>query len=419
MSDFIRAIKNHKNGNFIIAEIKLASPSAGFLGKKEEIIRRVRQYEQAGAGAISVVTEKKLFKGDPVFVKKIKENVSLPVLQKEFVTDFKQLERAKEMGADAILLIAGIVSPENLQILVKEAAKLGLEPVVEVNNEAELRVAVRTKTKIIAVNARNLETFNIDVDKARRLLRKIPDKFIKLGFSGINSYREVEKYKKAGADGVLAGTALMKTKNIKKLLNDLIDASVKVKICGIRSLEAARVAVKAGADFLGFNFVTESKRFIDPSSALKIINKIKSRVKTVGIFQDAPVDYVNKIVNELNLDFVQLHGSEKNEYVLKMKKPVIKSIIQSDNPETINADFFILDREKRGKGKMMNLKKATKISNNFSIFFAGGLTSQNVAKVVKIVRPFAVDVAGGVETDGVLDSDKIRKFIQNAKGVLF
>jgi len=192
---------------------------------------------------------------------------------------------------------------------------------------------------------------------------------------------------------------------------------IKVKICGIRTIEAAKAAIDAGADFLGFNFVPTSKRFIDPQKALEIINSIGGQVKIVGVFQNALVGNVIQIASNLGLDFVQLHGYENNNYIKALKTPVIKSITTYDQPQSIKADYFILDRVRRGEGEMVDLEKGAQLAFKLPLFFAGGLNSENVLEVVTKVRPFAVDVAGGVETDGVQDLEKIRLFVRNAKGV--
>lgn len=192
--------------------------------------------------------------------------------------------------------------------------------------------------------------------------------------------------------------------------------SVKVKICGIRSLEAAQTAVNAGADFLGFNFVPSSKRYINPILALEIVNSIRGQIRTVGIFQDSKIAKVNKIASDLKLDFVQLHGNENNEYINKVEIPVIKSITENDQPDKIQADYFLLDRSKRGEGEMVDLEKASKLTTNLPIFIAGGLTPENVASVVSKISPYAVDVASGIETDGHQDLEKIKLFVRNAKG---
>lgn len=219
---FFDAIINPKlNSVAVIAEIKFASPSIGQLGTPEGLLSKVKQYEKAGATAISIVTEIHFFHGDPKFVMQIKNVTPLPVLQKDFILDKYQIYEASLTGADAILFITKFLSKSELIKFVKLAQKLGLESVVEINDEIDLKKAIETNTKIIAVNARNLTTFDIDVDKACDLMKKIPEQFIKLGFSGISSIIEVEKYKKAGAKAVLIGTSLMKAENIGDFLKEL------------------------------------------------------------------------------------------------------------------------------------------------------------------------------------------------------
>lgn len=414
---FKQRILNPRIGDIeLIAEVKLASPTEGKLGEKVDILNRLQEYQNAGADAVSIITENKTFRGSLDLVATIKRStLDIPILQKDFIIDDFQIEEARKLGADALLLIARIVNATQLKRFVKLCREKGLEPVVEVCSLDDLSNAINCGTEIIAVNARDLNTFEVDVERACNILKRIPKKFIKLGFSGVHSRSEVEKYKKAGAKAVLVGTELMKTKNIDRLIKEL-KISVKVKICGIRSTKAARAAIESGADFLGFNFVPSSKRYIDPILALEIINSIRGQIKIVGIFQDAKIAEVNKIVSDLKLDFVQLHGKENNEYINKVGMPVIKSITENDQPDKIKADYFLLDRPNRGEGEMVDLEKASKLTTNLPIFIAGGLTPDNVASVVSQIRPFAVDVAGGIETNGRQDLEKIRLFVRNAKG---
>lgn len=216
---FYQAMLKQRYGKVaIIAEIKLASPSEGHLGDGRDIVKRVKEYENAGVDAISIVTEKRFFKGDPSMMGIIKRVTSLPVLQKDFVIDEYQIYEAKSLQADAILLIARILSEKDLISLVDLSGNLGIEPVVEINSSNDLKKALNTNTKIVAVNARDLDNFKVDVDRACQLLKQIPDQFIKLGFSGIRQKKDVEKYKKAGAKGVLIGTSLMKSNNIARFL---------------------------------------------------------------------------------------------------------------------------------------------------------------------------------------------------------
>ncbi len=221
-SSFIKhLIPQNNNRVAIITEIKLASPTNPYLGSKEEIINRVIEYEKANADAISYITEKHYFKGDISFIRKIKNAVSLPILQKDFIIDTYQIYQAKNIESDALLLIARLIDKNTLVKFVEICKEIGIEPVVEINNEEDLEKAIITTSSIIAVNARDLTTFKVNVDKACILMKKIPDRFIKLGFSGIKSNIEVKKYKQAGAKEVLVGTSLMKAKNIDKFIKGL------------------------------------------------------------------------------------------------------------------------------------------------------------------------------------------------------
>ncbi len=192
---------------------------------------------------------------------------------------------------------------------------------------------------------------------------------------------------------------------------------VKIKICGIRTLVAAIAAVEAGADFLGFNFVPNSKRKITLFGAKEIVKRVKGKVSFVGVFQNADSKEVNRIAEEVGLDFVQLHGQEDNLYIAKIKKPVIKSFTLLDNPESIQATYLMLDRVVQGQGDMVNIEKAKAYAKIFPLFLAGGLTPENVKEIVKRVQPCGVDVAGGIEVDGIQDLEKIRLFIERAKAL--
>lgn len=205
----------------IIGEIKLASPSAGKLGSVENLPQRVRAYCAGGVAAISVITEKHFFDGDIAFVSLIKRTANVPILQKDFVIDDYQIYQAKALGSDAILLIAKLVNTKTLQRFVRVAKSIGIEPVVEIGNSDELAMALRTQTDVIAVNARNLDTFEVNVATACQLLGQIPDRLIRLGFSGIQSVNEVRQYQAAGAQGVLVGTSLMKAADPPAFLEKL------------------------------------------------------------------------------------------------------------------------------------------------------------------------------------------------------
>lgn len=203
--------------------------------------------------------------------------------------------------------------------------------------------------------------------------------------------------------------------------------SVKVKICGIRSVESARIAIEAGADFIGLNFVLSSGKYIMQDEAKKIIEKFRDKTTIVGVFKNQKLDIVNKYIKKLDLEFVQLHGEEDFAYFMEVKAKIIKTIrflpYETLDELIINtmcnfpAYHFLLDRTKQGEGEMVNMKKAAILAKKFPIFLAGGLNPDNITSIIKKVKPFAVDVAGGIETDGKEDLEKIIEFISRVKGV--
>lgn len=205
----------------IIAEIKLASPTSPSLGDVKGLAARVKAYEKGGANAISVITERYFFKGELSLITQVKSYSKIPVFQKDFVIDAFQIQQAQSLGSDAILLIARIVTQKKLQKFVELAIELGVEPVVEVFSMEDLKKALNTKTRIIAVNARDLDSFTMDVKRARDILAMIPSSYLRLGFSGIETKEDIAAYTKAGAHGVLIGTTLMKSVDPESTLKEL------------------------------------------------------------------------------------------------------------------------------------------------------------------------------------------------------
>ncbi len=200
---------------------------------------------------------------------------------------------------------------------------------------------------------------------------------------------------------------------------------MKVKICGIRSIDSAQAAISAGADFIGLNFVPTSGRRISQETARKILGVVGREIKKVGVFQDQPIEYVQQIAGDLRLDYVQLHGEEDQEYIDALKKVgVIKAISLEGDFDTnqgedelsrYRADYFLLDRKNRGTGAVLNPEKVKILAQKYSVILGGGLTPESVEQAVSIAHPAGVDVAGGIETDDVEDIEKIKLFIKNAK----
>lgn len=201
-----------------------------------------------------------------------------------------------------------------------------------------------------------------------------------------------------------------------------------VKICGIRTVEAAKTAAEAGADFLGFNFVPSSKRKVTAKTAKHIISSLHKnpRPGLVGVFMNQPLAYVKKIAKNLKLDYVQLHGGESPKYCGQIKfAKVIKAfgltanfnlVKTIDKLKDCKANYFLLDRLSRGKGKMLAPLKIKALSGKFPLILAGGLNPGNVLKALKGQNFLkGADVAGGIEIKGIQDNAKIRDFISKVK----
>lgn len=204
----------------IIGEIKLKSPTSGILSYECNVEEIAKSYQSGYCDALSIVVDSRYFGGNPTYISKVKNAVSLPVLFKDFVLDTYQIYEALSVGADAILLLARLDKYYDQDF--DEILEIGnLLPIVEVGSEDELELDIVKNAKVIGVNARDLDTFEVDVKKACRIIEKIPKDKLIIGFSGVNSRREVEMYKKAGASAVLVGTSLMNQKNPYELLREL------------------------------------------------------------------------------------------------------------------------------------------------------------------------------------------------------
>jgi len=218
--DFLKSFKNFT----IIAEIKKASPSEGIIDKNADITKIAKQYEKAGVGAISVLTDKKFFHGDINFLPKVKAAVSLPILRKDFIIDEYQIYESKIYGADAILLIAGALSEQQLEKFIDITHQLGMECLVEIHNKQELVKLSKfiEKIRIIGVNNRNLDTLETNLSIIENLISEIPKNKIIISESGIKNREDVQRVKDLGVDGILTGTFLMKAEDKEKAIRSLL-----------------------------------------------------------------------------------------------------------------------------------------------------------------------------------------------------
>jgi len=203
------SIKKSKSG--IICEFKRKSPSNGNINYTSNISDVIKGYEKAGAVGVSILTNKKYFDGSISDINDVKTSIEIPILRKEFVISEYQIIEAKSIGSDSILLIASILSKEQIKNYSSLAKSLGLEVLLEIHSIDELNEVSKYDIDIIGVNNRNLDTLEIDIKNCIEIFKKIPGEFIKISESGISKVESIVKLNKVGYDGFLIGENFMKS----------------------------------------------------------------------------------------------------------------------------------------------------------------------------------------------------------------
>ena len=204
-----------------ICECKKASPSKGLIAPDFPYLAIAREYEAAGADAISVLTEPKWFLGSDEYLREIASQVNIPCLRKDFTVDEYMIYEAKVLGASAVLLICSILTEEQLRQYISLCDELGLSALVEAHDEAETKTAVRAGARIIGVNNRNLKDFSVDTENSLRLREIIPEHVLFVSESGIRNAGDVKRLREIGADAVLVGETLIRAGDKKAKLEEL------------------------------------------------------------------------------------------------------------------------------------------------------------------------------------------------------
>ena len=219
--DFSAAI-NAADKMSLIAEIKKASPSKGVLRDDFEPVKIAKQYEAAGAAALSVLTDEKFFSGSATFIGRIKDATKLPVLRKDFIIDEYQIYHSALIEADCILLIAELLDKKKIENFILTAAMLNIEVLVEANTEAALDNAVSAGAKMVGINNRNLDTVEVDIKTTERLIKNIPKGRIIVSESGIKTSNDIKYLKSLGINAVLIGEAFMQAQDIAAKVKEVM-----------------------------------------------------------------------------------------------------------------------------------------------------------------------------------------------------
>ena len=461
----------------LMAEIKRASPSKGVIGLDVKVPAQARRYALAGASVISVLTEPRWFKGHIDDLRVVRQSLQgmhnrPAVLRKEFIFDEYQILEARLAGADTILLIVKMLEESHLRRLSTYARELDMEPLIEVNTPEEMAVASRLNAQVIGVNNRNLATFDVDLETTSRLMDAAPQDSIVCALSGIWGPEDVEPYQKNGVGAVLVGEALMRASNTSNFVSNLLGTPVQgsskgrrsphlVKICGTRSVEAAETAIHAGADLIGIILVEGRTRCVSHETAKEISRLVHNtkrqadqldaysredlsaqeyfnftsvhhlrnsqRALIVGVFRNQPLSYILEKQKALELDIVQLHGSEPLEWASLIPVPVIRSFRPQDAGLSSRGHHAaaLLDTGAGGSGQTLDLDALRLMFDkdpDMYVLLAGGLNPHNLSSQYDRLGSFqqkirGFDVSSGVETDGVQDLAKIKQFVESARAL--
>ena len=417
--------------NFI-CEVKKASPSKGIIAEHFPYLDIAKEYEVAGAAAISVLTEPDFFKGDKKYLQEIASTVKIPVLRKDFIIDEYQIYQAKVWGASAILLICACLDVPTLTKFRELADSLGLSSLVEAHDEQEVQMAIDCGARIIGVNNRNLKDFTVDVQNSVRLRNLVQDDVIFVSESGLETPEDIQVLRDNNIGVALMGETFMRSPNkIEKLayLYGPTYYTPKVKMCGISKVETIPAVVEAKPDYMGLVFAS-SKRQVTVEQAKTLVEALHKQckaqndtvsIKTVGVFVNETLDNLVTIANEANLDVVQLHGDEDEAFIQSLKERTnvevwkaiqIRSAADAEAWIDSSADMLLFDAyhkdERGGTGDVFDWSCLDAFERPFML--AGGIDSTNVARAIRTVRPYGIDISSGIETNGVKDDEKITAF---------
>lgn len=433
--------------NFI-CEVKKASPSKGIIAEHFPYLDIAKEYEVAGAAAISVLTEPDFFKGDKKYLQEIASTVKTPVLRKDFIIDEYQIYQAKVWGASAILLICACLDVPTLTKFRELADSLGLSSLVEAHDEHEVQMAIDCGARIIGVNNRNLKDFTVDVQNSVRLRNLVQDDVIFVSESGLETPEDIQVLRDNNIGVALMGETFMRSPNKVEKLAYLYGPTYytpKVKMCGISNVETIPAIIDAKPDYMGLVFAP-SKRQVTVEQAKTLVEELYKQnvvgnnseveqtepvtsldtassetIKTVGVFVNETVENLLKIAEEVKLDVIQLHGDEDESFIQILKEQSnvevwkavqVRSAADAEKWIDSSADMLLFDAyhkdERGGTGEVFDWSSLDEFDRPFML--AGGIDSTNVARAIRTVRPYGIDISSGIETEGVKDNEKIKAF---------
>jgi indole-3-glycerol phosphate synthase len=426
---------------FFITEFKRKSPSEGWINRHADLPAQIQAYAQAGASAISVLTDEPFFGGNYADLQSarraldngLEANIQCPLLlQKDFILDPLQIHLAKRSGADLILLIAAILEPARLDNLRRTAESLGMGALVEVHDAEELEKIQHLDFQVLGINNRDLKTFRTALNRANVLRQRAAGRFV-VAESGVLDHRHFQAVK--NADGFLIGTGLMRgdSTGLKGGLPAHFQAQGRLlfKACGLRTAEtlAAICSTSDGLttiqpiatstpDFIGLNFSPLSKRRADERTLELLRNSTDVQAKAVAVFYQNSESDIRAALEKWPFKTVQLYaGDVSPDFVRTLRQRVILAArvseildFQSLEAYAADVDFFIFDGAQPGSGQRIGATIPPDWAYPFLL--AGGLHEGNLDAALGHPQCIGVDVASGIETDGAVDVAKIGRIAE-------
>jgi indole-3-glycerol phosphate synthase/phosphoribosylanthranilate isomerase len=396
-------------GARFILEIKRASPSAGPIRAAADPAALARGYAGV-ADALSVLCDHEFFGGSLDDLAAARREFDGPILAKDFFLDPRQVVEARIAGADAVLVMLSLLGDGDARAMIDEASRLGMEALVEVHDEAEMRRALALGAPLIGINNRDLRDLSVDLATTERLAPIAPGRIL-VAESGIEGRADVDRLAPR-VDAFLIGTALMRAGDPAQAARELIFG--RTKLCGLNCgdlMSAARPAA-----FAGFVFVPGSPRQVTGHEAAPLAGTARrSGMLPVGVFRNAPLNTVSDIANRLDLHAVQLHGHEDREYVVALRRQLPSGCeiwtalsVGRDPLEGRGGDRLLFDNGSGGTGRSFDWGLVANHPELPRAILAGGIGPANVS-AAQHLGAYAVDFCSATETaPGVKSADKIR-----------
>ena len=386
-----------KPGARFILEIKKASPSGGTIRFNADPSALARGYDGV-ADALSVLCDRTFFGGSLGDLSAARGEFDGPILAKDFFIDLRQVAEARIAGADAVLVMLSLLDDDRAREMIAEAHRLGMDALVEVHDEADMRRAVALGAGLIGSNNRDLRDLTIDLSTTKRLARLAPDRLL-VSESGIVGRPDVESLSPL-VDGFLIGSSLMRASEPAQSARQLIFG--RAKLCGLNS--GADVRAARPAAFAGFVFVPGSPRHVTAQQAAPLAGTArKSGMLPVGVFRDAPLGTLTDIATLMNLHAVQLHGREDVEYVraLRHELPptceIWTALSVGREPLTSRGgDRLVFDNGDGGSGRCFDWSLVKRHPELARALIAGGLGAHNAA-AARELGAHAIDVGSAVD----------------------